>query len=102
MAAAFSPIMIVGARVQAFNAAFAKISLPHRCRAVNRYLSRPASSYDSPLEGDGFEPAVPLKRHRFRATAPGLPPACRPSARNMATASLSLPFSKAGIVLVCY
>ena len=57
---------------------------------------------DSPLEGDGFEPAVPLKRHRFRATAPGLPPACRPSARNMATASLSLPFSKAGIVLVCY
>jgi hypothetical protein len=57
---------------------------------------------DSPLEGDGFEPAVPLKRHRFRATATGLPPACRPSARNMATASLSLPFSKAGIVLVCY
>jgi len=41
MAAAFSPIMIVGARVQAFNAASAKISLPHRCRAVNRYLSRP-------------------------------------------------------------
>ena len=24
---------------------------PRCCRAVNRYLSRPASSYDSPLEG---------------------------------------------------
>jgi hypothetical protein len=55
---------------------------------------------DSALERDGFEPAVPLKRHRFRATATGLPPACRLSAT--ATALLSPPFSHAGIVLVCY
>src|SRR5215510_15127792 len=33
---------------------FAKISLPDRRRAVDRYLSRPASSYDSPVEGNGF------------------------------------------------
>jgi hypothetical protein len=73
MAAAFSPIMIVSAWVQAFNAAGtiealantpppeANVSLlsqksrcRHRCRAVNRYLSRAASSYDSSVEGNGF------------------------------------------------
>ena len=37
---------------------------PRCCRAVNRYLSRPASSYDSPLEGDGFEPSVPPSTRR--------------------------------------
>ena len=28
---------------------------PPRRRVANRYQSRPASLYDSPLEGDGFE-----------------------------------------------
>ena len=70
---------------------------PQQFSGTSRSAAQGPRAADSPVEGDGFEPAVPLKRHRFRATAPGLPPACRPSARNMATASLSLPFSKVGI-----
>jgi len=79
MAAAFSPIMIVGAWVQAFNAAgmieaLANTPSPEANVSVLRKNLAAAplpcgepisvatgSSYDSPVEGAGFEPSVPLR-----------------------------------------
>ena len=77
MAAAFSPIMIVGAWVQAFNAAgmieaLANTPPPEANVSVLRKNLAAAplpcgepisvatgSSYDSPVEGDGFKLLVP-------------------------------------------